>query len=99
VWRCEWNAFLGSRPFYPQNSAPAGFFVPSFGDKTGDKTPFFPSPRMAESIAVLDAPREPKDGFELPVPRAMQERLKATSGESDANLTFGGAHEAGLPTS
>jgi hypothetical protein len=44
-------------------------FVPSFGDKTWDKTPFVRSPIMAEILAFSDAPREPGDGFELSVPR------------------------------
>jgi hypothetical protein len=39
-----------------------------FWDKTWDKTPFVPSPKMVESLAFLDAPKEPGDGFELSVP-------------------------------
>jgi hypothetical protein len=39
-----------------------------FWDKTWDKTPFVPLPKMAEFPAFLDAPKEPGDGFELSVP-------------------------------
>jgi hypothetical protein len=45
-----------------------GVFCASFGDKTGDKTPFGPLPKMAEYLTYLDATREPKDGFEPSVP-------------------------------
>jgi hypothetical protein len=38
-------------------------------DKTRDKTPFVPAPRMAESLPFFGASREPRDGFELSVPR------------------------------
>jgi hypothetical protein len=68
MWRYEWNAFLGSRPFTAILRTSPSLFVPSFGDKT----PFVRSPIMAEILAFSDAPREPGDGFELSVPLPSQ---------------------------
>jgi hypothetical protein len=39
-----------------------------FWDKTWDKTPFVPSPKMAVSLTFSDTPREPRVGFEPSVP-------------------------------
>jgi hypothetical protein len=66
VWRCEWNAFLGSCSLYPAKLRTAGVFVPSFWDKTWDKTPFVSSPKMAENLVFFDRPKEPRDRIQLP---------------------------------
>jgi hypothetical protein len=55
-------------PVYLQNITPSLVLCPSPWDKTRDKTHFVPSPKMAESLAFLEVPRKPTDGFELPVP-------------------------------
>jgi hypothetical protein len=64
-----------------------GFFVPSFWDKTRDKTLFILSPKMAETLVIFDRPKEPRDRIPSP-----------SSGESGANLPFESVpHEAGVP--
>jgi hypothetical protein len=63
----------------PQNSAPAGgFFVPSFWDKTWDKTLLFPHQKMAENLVFFDRLKEPRDQIHLSVPSAYQTSLAIT---------------------
>jgi hypothetical protein len=55
-------------PVYLQNITPSLVLCPSLWDKTRDKTPFVPSHKTTELLAISDASREPGDGFELSVP-------------------------------
>jgi hypothetical protein len=50
---------------------------PFLWDKTWDKTPFVPSPEMAESVLFLEASRVPRVGFELTVPLPSQHLRRA----------------------
>jgi hypothetical protein len=69
----------------PAKHHPSLVLCPFLWDKTRDKTPFVPSPRMAESLSFLEAPREPRVGFELPVPRKKIQSLSRPS-RSDSAL-------------
>jgi hypothetical protein len=57
--RWEWNGFLGSCSLYPAKLRTSR--VPSFWDKTWDKTRFVPSPKMAETMVFFDMTKEPRD--------------------------------------
>jgi hypothetical protein len=70
VWRCEWNALLGSCSLYPAKLRTSRGFVPSFWDKTWDKTPFVRSPKMAENLVFFDRSKEPRDRIRLPPGRS-----------------------------
>ena len=56
-----------------------GFFVPSRGQNRG-QNPFVALPRMAEYLEFFDRMIEPRDGFELPVPRQKSRGFPQHSG-------------------